>query len=266
MTDSPYNGMSAVLYARVSTDDKGQTTESQIREMKKWCEDNGVNILGIYKEEESAKDMDRHELDSVLGRIARGGVNILLAWSESRISRNTKDMEQIVDYVSKYGTVIRYVTSSSIAPEEDGGQLLNNINTWQAQVERKKLSVNTKNGMLTAKLNGVHCGRMLAFCFSHRVEECKSMIKTDDSAKRKTVIMSLDSVMDLARIGYTINYAAHNIVHVDPKTLRHALEREGVYDEYQNLVSKARILKEQGVAGTRVGNTPEIAGTRGEVE
>ena len=32
-----YDGMSAILYARVSTDDKGQTTETQVRAGKEWC-------------------------------------------------------------------------------------------------------------------------------------------------------------------------------------------------------------------------------------
>ena len=264
MSDSPYNGMTAVLYARVSTDDKGQTTESQVREMKKWCEANGVEILGIYQEEQSAKDLDRHELDSVLGRIARGGVNILLAWSESRLSRDTKDMEYIVAQTNQYHTVIRYVTNSATAPEDSTGKLLNNIGTWQAQVEREKLSINTKNGMLTAKLDGKHCGRMLAFCFSHRVAENRPMVQTSPDAKKRTVIMSLDSVMDLARQGYTVNYAAKMIIGIDPKTLRNALKKEGVLEEYENLSEMARLRREQGVAGTRVSEPPETTGTRGD--
>lgn len=266
MNDSPYNGMTAILYARVSTDDKGQTTESQVREMKKWCDENGVEIVGVYEEEMSGKDMNRHEFDAALGRIARGGVNILLAWSESRLTRDMDDMSDITKYLRDHGAVIRYIVSSGVAPETKVGKLINTIGTWQAEVERTNLSINTKNGMLTAKINGVHCGRMLAFCFSHRVDENKAMIRTDDGAKRKTIIMSLDSVMDLARQGYTVNYAANKIIHIDPKTLKHALEKEGVYEEYQNLVSNARSVREQGVAGTRVGKTPEIAGTRGEVE
>lgn len=247
----------------MSTDDKGQTTESQIREMRRWCEEMGVAIEGVYAEEESAKDMDRHELDSALGRISRGGVNILLAWSESRISRNTKDMENLVDYLRRYGTVLRYVSNSNVEPEDDNGQLLNNISTWQAQVERKKLSVNTKNGMLTRKLEGVHCGRMMAFCFTHRVSEFQSMIQTDKDAKQRTVIMSLDDVMELARQGYTTNYVAKNIIHVAPATLVKALEREGKLEEYRSLCDRARSGRQQGGTSTRVLDSPENTSTRG---
>lgn len=264
MTDSPYNGMTAVLYARVSTDDKDQTTESQIREMKRWCELNGVTIEHIYEEERSAKDMDRHELDAVLGRISRGGINILLAWSESRLSRNVKDMEQILDYVRKYSTVIRYVSSSNVSPEDDGGQLLNNINTWQAQVERKKLSTNTKNGMRTRMERGIHCGRMLAFCFTHRVAENKAMVQTSEDAKRTTYIMSLNDAMDYARQGMTTYYVAKNIAHVAPTTFVNALKAEGKLEEYRSLCDQARKNRKQGVSPTRGEETPEIPPTRGE--
>ena len=130
-----YEGMSAVLYARVSTDDKDQTTETQIRNMRAWCAEQGVEIVGEYEEEKSAKDLDRPKFDACIGRIARGGVNILLAWNESRLSRDMDDMSTITKIVRSYGTVIRYV-ANSVEPENSTGKLLNSINTWQAQEER----------------------------------------------------------------------------------------------------------------------------------
>lgn len=264
MTDSPYDGMTAVLYARVSTDDKDQTTESQIREMKKWCEANGVRIDRIYEEEESAKDMDRHELDAALGRIGRGGINILLAWSESRLSRDMDDMSDLTNYVSRYGTVIRYVSSSSIVPEDQYGKLVNTIGTWQAEVERKKLSDNTKNGMRTRMERGIHCGRMLAFCFTHRVAENRAMVQTSEDAKRTTYIMSLNDAMDYARQGMTTHYVAKNIAHVAPTTFINALKAEGKLEEYRSLCENARRNLKQGVPPTRGVETPEIPPTRGE--
>ncbi len=123
-----YEGMTAVLYARVSTDDKDQTTETQIRNMREWCADQGVEIIGEYEEERSAKDLERPKFDACLGRIARGGVNILLAWNESRLSRDMDDMSTITRIVRSYGTVIRYV-SNQVEPENSTGKLLNSINT-----------------------------------------------------------------------------------------------------------------------------------------
>lgn len=257
MTDDlPYSGFTAVLYARVSTDDKGQTTESQVREMKKWCEMNGVEICGIYRDEQSGKSLDRPQFDQMLGRIVRGGINILLAWNESRLSRNSDDMAQILVITKQFHVKVRYVTNSN-EPESENGRLLNDINTWQSQAERSKLSINTANGMRTAKLKGIHCGRPLAMVFSHRVEENRSKIKTD--GKHPTRIVSLQATMELAASGHSITSAA-NLNGVSPTIFSEALQDEGCYDTYLETYRNAR----KGVRSERVGKDGETASERGE--
>lgn len=240
--NTPYAGMTAVLYARVSTDDKGQTTETQVREMKNWCESNDVIILGVYEEEKSAKDMDRKGLDSAIGRIVRGGVNILLAWSESRLSRDTGDMAMINKIVQSSGAIIRYVSSDSSRPEESCGKLINFINTWQAEEERAKLRLNTKKGMETAKINGIHCGRPLSFCFVHRVKENEKRIQREGD--HKTVILSIDTLMEYADQGLSISKTAQ-FIGVSHETLRKELKKEGLFDKFKDRSDSAKRGVEQ---------------------
>ena len=235
-SEKPYKGMNAVLYARVSTDDKDQTTESQVREMQRWCEINEVRIIGIYEEEKSAKDLERPVFERVLGRIMLGGVNILLAWSESRISRDTSDMIRINDLIQKYETVIRYVSSSS-KPESMDGAVINFFNTWQAEKERDNLSKNTINGMITASAKGVHCGRPLTFCFAHNLQnpDIKKKIRWD--GKQKTRVVTIESVMDHARAGDSLETTA-TAIGTNRKTLSKALAEEGRLKEYKYLCSR----------------------------
>ena len=265
-TQYPYRDMGAILYARVSTDDKGQTTETQIRELREWCERNHVRIIAEYEEEESGGDLDRRVFDSVLGRIARGGVDLLLARDPSRLSRDGGDMEDIVSFVGNHSCHIRYSSADGIAPEDDNGKLLNKISTWQGEIERKKLKANTKKGMYTAKENGVHCGRMLAFCFAHRVVENRNMVNTDPKAKQQTVIQSVDTIMAFADEGMSYIQVARELLHVSPQTLRSALIQEELYEDYRDRCAKARGRRQQVGASTRVTETPEIASTRGEGE
>lgn len=256
--EKPYEGMNAVLYARVSTDDKGQTTESQVREMKRWCEFQGVNILNIYEEEKSAKDLERPEFDRLLGRIARGkgDVNMLLAWSESRISRNTADMMQIKELVGSYHTIIRYV-SSSAKPELDDGELTNYVNTWQAQREREDLSKNTKNGMITADAKGIHCGRPLTFAFAHTLSDPEIKKKIKWGGKQKTKVATIESVMDYAKEGYSLEATAARLG-TNRRTLSTALSEEGRLEEFKQLYSQnsnsifAKKTRAQGGTGARV--------------
>lgn len=256
-----YEGMTAILYARVSTDDKDQTTETQIRNMRAWCEEQGVEIIAEYEEEKSAKDMDRPKLDACIGRIARGGINILLAWNESRLSRDMEDMSSITKLIRSYGTVIRYV-SNAVEPENSTGQLLNSINTWQSQEERKKLSLNTKVGMETAKAHGIHCGRKLAMCFSHRVAENERLISKGDGCKQPTKIVSMDVVMDLAKQGFTLNHAS-SAIGVSYHTLKRAMLAEGRLEEYNDISDQARRILPKGDVETRGAKPLENIESRG---
>ena len=122
MTDSPYDGDTAILYARVSTDDHDQDPQTQVRNMTKWCEANGVEILETFVEERSAKDTNRPGLQAALGYLTLNKVGILLAWSESRLSRDTDDMAKIVAICKTNRVRIRYVTADGINPEEGTGE------------------------------------------------------------------------------------------------------------------------------------------------
>ena len=168
---SEYEGMTAFLYARVSTDNKGQDTATQIRNMREWCSKNGVTILKTFTEEKSAKDTDRPVFNQLIGEIQTRNmkalaylpdgrvdpktvhVNIVLAWQESRISRNEDDMTDILAILKTWGVVLRYVASSA-KPEERGGRLLHNISTWEGETENQLKSLNTKQGMSNASLKG----------------------------------------------------------------------------------------------------------------
>ncbi len=258
----PSNRFTAVAYARVSTDDKDQDPMTQIRNIREYCAREDIELVGEYIEERSAKDMDRPKLQEMLGRIMTDRITMVLAWNESRLSRDMSDMDRLVQICNSAGTVIRYVANAGVNPETSAGKLLNTIGTWQSEEERKKLALNTKQGMATAKLKGKHVGRMLAFCFTERVAEHRAMIQTD-AEKHPTVIASIHDTMELSRQGYTVSYVANNFYHVSPKTLRNALASEGLLDEYNRNVETARGRGEQGGTGTRVPPMTENTETRG---
>lgn len=116
--------------------------------------------------------------------------------------------------------------------------------------------------MDTARAHGVHCGRMLAMCWSHRVAECEAMISKGEERKQPTKIVSIDIVMDLARQGYTVNRASA-FIGVSRNTLRGALASEGRLEEFQSLSEQARGMCQQGDVSSRVAKPAETVSTRG---
>lgn len=51
----------AALYARVSTKDKGQDVENQLRQMRKFCADSDWQITREYLDHETGSVADRKE-------------------------------------------------------------------------------------------------------------------------------------------------------------------------------------------------------------
>ena len=239
---SPYAGMTAVLYARVSTDDKGQDPEVQVLKMKEWCETNDVQILGIYREEKSGKNMERPEMDRVIGRIARGGVNILLAFDVSRIGRNASDVDKIRKTAGSYNTVIRYVTSD-VAPETGAGRLINGVEAWQAEEHLVKHRNAVKAGMDKAKVfgtaSGMPIGRPPTIVVTNGVRSREAF-----SEEKPKPIVDIDRVMELADKGNSLSAAA-NAIDVPPSTLIEILSRMGLREEYERRRSECPVTVER---------------------
>src|ERR1035437_9203489 len=85
MPEVPKTGLRIAIYARVSTEEQreGQTIDSQVAELERFCREKCWLITGIYKDEGwSGGAMERPELDhlpaipqkAVLDTILRNGV------------------------------------------------------------------------------------------------------------------------------------------------------------------------------------------------
>ena len=48
--------MRIAIYARVSTDDKGQDPENQLRQLRQWCASDGHELVHEYVDHESGSE------------------------------------------------------------------------------------------------------------------------------------------------------------------------------------------------------------------
>lgn len=248
-----YQGQKAVLYARVSTDDKDQRPENQIEVMEDYCKREGIIIVGRYIEEKSGKDIDRPVFLEVMARIAKGSftwtygdkdstdpatckVDLLLAWNISRISREQRDYMNIQHELEKYGCRIRFVQEST-KPETMEGRLIATIGAWQAEQERKKISENTRMGMRQRKINGQHVSKPFRVVFKEDIDKgmypLKGMIRTDDGAKHKTVITTELDVYGWASEGLSAGKIAREKLHVPYTTFYDLLKNTGRLDAFK---------------------------------
>lgn len=81
------NNQRVAIYSRVSTKDKGQDIENQLRQLREFCYRQGYLIVKEYGDEASGKNGDREQFQAMFAAASRREFDILLFWSLDRLSR-----------------------------------------------------------------------------------------------------------------------------------------------------------------------------------
>ncbi|MGI4762324.1 MAG: recombinase family protein [Janthinobacterium lividum] len=79
--------MTAAIYARVSTKDKGQTNENQLRELRAFAERLGYTVYKEYCDQESGGSAGRPEFQQLFLDAHQRRFDVVLFWSLDRFSR-----------------------------------------------------------------------------------------------------------------------------------------------------------------------------------
>lgn len=92
------------LYARVSTLDKGQDTEVQLRDLRSYAEARGWSVISEYvdKGQSGAKDW-RPELDRLMRDARKRKIDLVLCWRLDRLGRSLKHLILTLDELQGLG-------------------------------------------------------------------------------------------------------------------------------------------------------------------
>ena len=224
----PYYGRTAVKYARVSTKDKGQTTDTQIREIDKWGEQHHIKWVGEedgYRDEKSGSDLDRPSFDRMIGFIARERPNLLVAYDVSRLTRNGE-----VDYVKRmiepFGCHLAFVTIQGDL-DSLAGEIQVKITETTSKYENVVRNEKTSLGLKTRQLNGDFVGRPAAIMFAEDLETQQYLRgragKQENGRKVKTQILTEEQFYSYAKKGYSLYKVAKEILGISDTTLMCAI-------------------------------------------
>ena len=143
--------MRIAIYARVSTDDKGQDPENQLRELRAWASNSGHQVDREYVDYESGrKGTDKREQFAALfDDASKRKFDCVLFWALDRFSR--EGMAQTVIHLqrlSSYGVSFHSYTEAHLTTDNE---LVRNVLlallSSLAKVEAQKISERTKAGM-----------------------------------------------------------------------------------------------------------------------
>jgi DNA invertase Pin-like site-specific DNA recombinase len=151
------------IYARVSTDEKGQDPENQLRQLRQWCADAGRTIVQEYVDHESGRKgaRGRKQFAQLFEDAHRRKFDCVLFWALDRFSR--EGMIPTIAYLQRlasYGVSFHSYTEAHLATDNElVGNILLAVMSSLAKVESQKIGERTRAGMARARAQGKRIGR-----------------------------------------------------------------------------------------------------------
>jgi DNA invertase Pin-like site-specific DNA recombinase len=152
--------MRVVLYARVSTKDKGQDTENQLAQLREFVGKQGWSVTKEYVDYASGSKSDREQFQRMFADASKRSFDLVLFWSLDRLSR-----EGVLETLQH----LQRLTASGIGWRSYTEQYLDSIGPFRdavlailatlAKQERIRISERTVAGLQVARANGKRLGR-----------------------------------------------------------------------------------------------------------
>jgi len=158
MPDMP----AVALYARVSTSDKNQDNENQLRELRAYCRKRGWKIHREYVDEASGATGTRPEFKRMFADAHRRDFDLVLFWALDRFSREgVLETLQYLQRLESCGVAWKSLTEQYLDSAGVFKDAIVSIMATLAKQERVKMSERTKAGLARARAQGKRLGRPL---------------------------------------------------------------------------------------------------------
>ena len=152
--------MKAAIYARVSTKDKGQEVENQLRHLREFAASQGWTVYREFIYRETGSTDDRDEFQSMFRDASQHKFDVLLFWALDRLSREgVLETLQHLNRLTTYGVGYRSFTEQYFDSCGIFKDAVIAIIATVAKQERVRISQRVKAGLETARAKGKRLGR-----------------------------------------------------------------------------------------------------------
>ncbi|MGA2184763.1 MAG: recombinase family protein [Bryobacteraceae bacterium] len=168
-----------VLYARVSTKDKGQDTRNQLAQLRDFCARQEWSIEHEYIDQASAKTADRPQFKALMAAASRHDFDLVLFWSLDRFSREgVLETLQHLQALTSYGVGWKSFTEQYLDSCGVFRDAVLSILATIAKQERIRLSERTVAGLERARKQGRIGGRPRVVTNRQKVAELRAAGKS----------------------------------------------------------------------------------------
>lgn len=152
--------MRVAIYARVSTDDKGQNPETQLIPLREYCQRSGYEVHKEYVDQARAKDYKHRTTWAELQKDARQHrFDAVIVWKLDRAFRSTKECHNQLSEWDERGIKFKSYTQDVIDTTTSMGRFVLAIMAAAAELESSLISDRVTAGMTRARQAGKRLGR-----------------------------------------------------------------------------------------------------------
>ena len=147
------------LYGRVSTTDKGQDPELQLKDLRAYSKARGWKVFGEYVDRgESGAKERRPELDRLMEDARKRRIDGILVWKLDRFGRSLKSLVTTLEELRALG--IQFVSyTEDLDFSTPAGRAMANLIGVFAEFERDLIRERVRAGIQNAKSKGIRVGR-----------------------------------------------------------------------------------------------------------
>ncbi len=167
------------IYARVSTRDKGQDCENQLRQLEDFVRRMEWQFAKQYIDQVSGKTENRPAFREMFAAASRREFDVVLFWSLDRFSREgVLETLNHLQRLSSYGVGFRSFTEQYLDSCGIFKDAVLSILATIAKQERVRLSERVMAGLETARAKGKRLGRPQRFFDREKAEKMRSQGKS----------------------------------------------------------------------------------------
>jgi DNA invertase Pin-like site-specific DNA recombinase len=142
------------LYARVSTSNGQQTTETQLLQLRQYCERRGwENVVEYVDNGISGTKASRPQLDQLMKDAGRRQFDVVVVWKLDRFGRSIRQLVNDVTTIGELGIAFVSVTEGFDMTTAAGRMQFGIFSTF-AEFERSLIVERVKSGLARAKSQG----------------------------------------------------------------------------------------------------------------
>lgn len=192
--------MKVALYARVSTTDKEQDPETQLRHLRAIARAYGHEIHKEYVDKASGRTVKgRDAYQQMLKDAKAHRFNAIMAYKLDRLHRNLMEAVGFVDNLRLIGVDL-ILTSEAIDTSNAMGRAMMQITAVFAELESAKTSERVVIGMERARAEGKVCNRPTKELTPYQIQKAKAILRDDPDISQRALASQFDGISRMTLI------------------------------------------------------------------